>query len=617
MSRPAWATSDRLVGRLDESQVLSIQVHLRMRDEAQAEAQLAAISDPDSASYGQFLSNDDFMARYAPTSDDVAAVRAHLEANGLTVTEVPANNQYVAATGKVADIERAFGTALGSYSVRGALKRAPIGAPVVPAAIAPRVLDVLGLAEPVTFGPSNVRVGGVTSDDGTPDDTAPTLTCSEWYGSSQDTLDPSYGPGFGPLTVAPCGYKPAQLRAAYGVNALVRKGNDGTGQTVAIVDAYMSPTLLRDAQTYAANNDPDYPLASTQLTTQWAPGTPTRPQTGWYGEQTLDVEAVHAMAPGAKIAFIGAQSSNDQDLVAAINLVLANKLASIVSNSYGSPEGQANDFVIWHAIATQAGLKGVGLYFSSGDSGDEAASLGFPSADFPASLDNATAVGGTSLALDATGARVWELGWENGRSQLLPPNPDAGTDAAANEPTGVTNDAGAALFWSPGPPGAFRFGAGGGTSMVYEQPAWQKGVVPPSIANVPGAPARAVPDVAMLADPVTGFLIGETSPRSGVYSESPIGGTSLACPLFSGTMALAQQHAGHHFGFANAALYKASKKGAFRDVAPSKDPLAVAVRPGTVYTFDYAGLAIRTAPGYDDVTGLGVPNGATFFGALK
>ena len=605
LTRPAWAQSQYFVGRAPSTDGLALQVHLRLRNEAQAEAELAAISDPANKQYGKFLSDADYDAKYGPTDADIAAVRALLENNGMTVTYVPANRTYVAATATVAQAEAAFGTALGNYRVGTETRRAPMGALTLPAALQSRVAQVMGLSTPVEFAP---RLNSGVIDRGTlapavgDASPVPANACSEWFGAYPDVTDPAY-PGYPALSYAPCGYKPAQLRRAYGFEDAIRKGNDGTGVKIAIVDAYLSPTLFTDAQTYAANNDADYPLTAAQFTAQYGPpGTPSKVQTGWYGEQTLDVEAIHAMAPGATINYVGAQSANDADLVASINFIITNKLATIVSNSYGSPEAQTTDFVIWHSLATQAGLKGVGLYFSSGDDGDEVADIMIASADFPASLDNATAVGGTSLALNADGSRLFETGWETGRSELETPDADAGVATAT---------------WTPAPPGTFDFGSGGGTSNIYDQPAWQAGVVPPAIANLPGAPGRAVPDVAMLADPVTGFLVGQTSPRgTKQYKESVIGGTSLACPLFSATMALAQQHAGHAFGFANAALYKARKK-AFADVLPLASPQAVALAGGVAFTFQMAGLQIDTLVGWDNVTGIGTPDGANFLANLK
>jgi subtilase family serine protease len=111
-------------------------------------------------------------------------------------------------------------------------------------------------------------------------------------------------------------------------------------------------------------------------------------------------------------------------------------------------------------------------------------------------------------------------------------------------------------------------------------------------------------------------VVGQTPP-GGVYGEFAVGGTSLSSPLFAGVMALAQQHAKRSFGFANTLLYKESKKGAFNDVRPLASPQVVAVEPGLATTFDFDLTTIHTTIGYDDVTGLGSPNGATFLANVK
>jgi subtilase family serine protease len=90
-------------------------------------------------------------------------------------------------------------------------------------------------------------------------------------------------------------------------------GSDGSGVTVAIVDADAAPTLLSDAQMYASINDPSHALASSQFSELLAPKfnhADLCGPSGWYGEQTLDVEAVHATAPGAHILFGGAENCN-------------------------------------------------------------------------------------------------------------------------------------------------------------------------------------------------------------------------------------------------------------------------------------------------------------------
>lgn len=596
LSRPDWAKSGLWVGKVSGAERLSFQVHLRMRNEQAAAAELADISNPDSPRFGRYLSNDEFNAKYAPTEADVAQVRGYLQGQGLVVTSVPENRGFLSVEGPASQVEGAFGTQLGLYKVGADTRRAPTGALSLPASVAPRVLAVLGVATSPKMKPAHLRRSALTGPLASGRASPP---CSEWFGQLPDIFDPTLGTGWSPLTILPCGYHPGQLRQAYGFARLVRQGIDGTGTRIAIVDAFQSPTLLADAQTYAANNDPDYPLASSQFSARMAPGVPDLVDTSWFLEQSLDVEAVHAMAPGATIVYVGAQSATDLNLASAINLVLSKGLASIISNSWGSPEAAPNDFVVFHALATQAGLKGIGLYFSSGDSGDNARNFGFPNPGFPASLDNVTGVGGTSLAIGAQGTRLWESGWETGVTALDTSVVDAGV-------------------WSPAAPGQFIFGAGGGTSNVYEQPAWQKGIVPPALANIPGTPARVEPDVAMLADPVTGFVIGASDPNASPaqYSELTIGGTSVACPLFAGTMALAQQYTKHRMGFANPRLYKVHAA-AFRDILPAQNKAVAIPGGGVAATFDFPGISLHTTPGYDNVTGLGAPNGIQFLNALR
>jgi len=621
-NRPAWAVPQNLIGRVAADEHITVQVQLALHDQAAAEAELAAISDPDSARYGQFLTDEEFDAKYAPTAEDVAAVQSHLEKAGLTVKYIPGNRAFVSAEGTAVQVEKAFSTQLGLYKAGDAVKRAPIENFTVPSSLQTRVSSVMGLFQPTQYAPRSVMRGALPRASAAamvaaknphksgPNDSTGGGSCSEWYGQVADTTDPAY-PGYGPLTYAPCGYKPGNIRSGYGFTDIIRGGMDGRGQKIAIVDAFLSPTLLSDAQTYAANNDPDYPMKASQLVTLWGPGQTQPPDTGWYGEQTLDVEAAHAMAPGATIVAVAAQSAYDQDLIGAINLVVEQRLGSVISNSYGMVEqGGYIDFLAWKPVLVAAGLKGIGVYFSSGDNGDE--SVGFfgaspPSADFPASSDLVTAVGGTSMALGQTGNLMFEVGWETGASFLDPP---------------VVTDGGvqtAPATWDPAPPGFFVFGAGGGWSTVFEQPKWQKNVVPDSYAVQAGIGRRTVPDVGMLADPFTGFIIGQTDPASGTYSEGTIGGTSLACPLFAATVAVAQQHAKRHFGFANPLFYKHAN--AFRDIVPTNPPQAVALPLGdgtnAAVPFDFSGLSIKTAAGWDSVTGLGVPNGKAFLNAIK
>jgi subtilase family serine protease len=404
------------------------------------------------------------------------------------------------------------------------------------------------------------------------------------------------------------------MRSVYGIAGSVNRGVTGRGQTVAILDAFASPTLYADAAKYARLNDRGHPLLRSQFSEHVFPENAGNEDlcdaSGWYSEQSLDVEAVHAMAPGAHILYVGAADCFDSSLVQALNYVVAGRLADIVSNSYGDlgeDNIPADEIQAYNQIAIQGALEGMTINFSSGDSGDEV-TLGNtqqPEADFPASDPWLTAVGGTSLGIGKNGQRVVETGWETTKYTL-------------------TNGS-----WVPNPePTGYLYGSGGGTSRLFAEPRYQRGVVPDSLARMNqtgGNRGRVVPDISMDGDPGTGFLIGQTQtfPEGVKYDQHRVGGTSLSAPLFSGLMAVANQLDHFDHGFVNPVLYKfTSRTRAIDDVrhvtggvvrvdfvngTDDKDGTVTSVR-----TFDFQGLAIHTAPGYDNVTGLGTPDGLAF-----
>src|SRR6478752_10299191 len=153
------------------------------------------------------------------------------------------------------------------------------------------------------------------------------------------------------------------------------------------------------------------------------------------------------MSSAADILYMGARSCEDNDILAAVNSVVDNELAQIVTNSYGNagePPSKA-DIAGEHQTYVQAAAQGISVLFSSGDSGDEIANTGTRQTDYPASDPKVTAVGGTSLAVDQDGAYGFEQGWGTGKSVL--------TDGA----------------WDPNPP-AYLYGGGGGTSRLFTQP---------------------------------------------------------------------------------------------------------------------------------------------------
>jgi len=601
---PPWAKSANFKAAANPSDSIGFRVYLGWTDPAAVEALAKAVSDPGSASYGQYLTPQQFRQQFAPSQSQVNAVQSWLRSQGFRVDYTPLNNHYVAAEGSVAQAASAFGTTFGTYSVAGQTLRSPSSDVSLPTSIAGFVSGVVGLDESAALVHTNIALDAPPSAAFV---NAP--PCSTYWNEKNTTSltglpAPLQAPaGYTlPLPMAPCGYVPSQIRGVYGVADSLQ----GNGQTVAIIDAYASPTIQQDLDQWSANRG----MGSTNITQVVAPGTMNRPENkkqdpqGWYGEETLDVEAVHGMAPNAHIVYVGAPN-NYQDLDAAMNHVVDRHLASIVTNSYGFPTELLPFGFIKPQEDTllQGAIEGIGIYFSSGDNSDESMSVGYRTADWPASSPFVTAVGGTSLGVGQSNNRVIETGWGTHTSSL-------------NTTTGAWVDHG------------WLYGSGGGVSRLFAEPSYQANAVPGSVFAAQGRTGRAIPDIAAFGDPNTGYLIGQTQTFPGgvvKYSEYRIGGTSLSSPIMAGIMALADQAKGSAHGFANPAFYANATSGAFYDVLHQAGAVvrvnyvnSVDASNGLAYrlrTFDQ-GLSLKTTPGWDDITGLGTPTSA-FIGALS
>ncbi|MFC5219102.1 S53 family peptidase [Streptomyces coerulescens] len=592
-TKPSWATARTDQGATSDSARVSARVYLAGRDAAGLAAYAKAVSDPASASYGKYLNARQAQARFGATKAQVAAVRGWLRAAGLKVTGV--TQHYVAVSGDVAAAEKAFGTQLHNYTKGARTYRAPATAASVPDAVKDAVLTITGLDDAPHLASHR-------------DQLPPPETVfrnagpfSTYHGSNvAKTLPDAYGTK---VPYAVKGYTGKQLRAAYGAGK-----RTGKGVRIAITDAYASPTIAFDAATYARRNGDA--AWSTGRLRQVLPAKYTRTKecsaAGWYGEETLDVESAHAVAPGAQITYVGAASCYDEDLLDSLSKIVDKHLADIVSNSWGETEdAQTPDLAAAYDQVFQFGaVEGIGFYYSSGDDGDEVAASGVKQTDIPASSAWVTAVGGTSLAVGKGEKYLWETGW--------------GTQKASLSADGKS--------WTDFP-GAFTSGAGGGTSRTVAEPYWQKGVVPDAPAKANSADGnRVVPDIAAIADPNTGFLVGQTQTlpdgRTQAYDEYRLGGTSLAAPVVAAVQALAQEAAGKPLGFANPAIYARYGSKAYHDVTddPTGSGLAVA-RVDFVNGYDATeGLStsvrslgkdssLSAVKGYDDVTGVGTPAG--------
>ena len=276
------------------------------------------------------------------------------------------------------------------------------------------------------------------------------------------------------------GYTPAQVRKAYGYDSVLVGGvtGDGTGQTVAIVDAFDQPNMASDLhafdQLYGLPDPPSFTKVNQNGQAGPLPG-PDAPG-GWGVEESLDVEWVHAIAPMANIVVVEANSAFDSDLIqAAVATAASLPGVSAVSMSFGGGE-DPSETQLDPIFKTPAGHAGVTFLASTGDSGSPGG--------YPAYSPDVVAVGGTTLNLNSD------------------------------------NSYGSETAWS---------GSGGGLSTTEPVPAYQSSL---------GYTSRAIPDVASLADPNTGVEIYDTYDFSG---GAVIGGTSLACPTWAGLIAIANQ----------------------------------------------------------------------------
>lgn len=605
-SVPRWAVSAKDAGTAPADTTVEGEVYLKLRDAAGARNLAMAVSTPGNRLYRHPASPAAWISKFSPTTSQYQAVVSELTGEGLTITGTPASRLYVVFRGTAEQVNAAFSTTMHIYRQAGTRLAAPAKAPTLPAGVGNLISAVSldqsrlqtrpDLVSPnaVDSGSTAARAKSLAKSQGTA--TTPP-GCSDYWGQKTAKVPPAYG-GRTSYPTNICGYNAKQLRAGYNLTGLNAAGLTGAGQTVAITDAYASPTIVSDTNALAAQNGEPALTAGqfkqivpSKFYDQKACSYPS----GWQGEETLDVQAVHSIAPKSKILYVGGFNCGG-GLDMALSTVIDHKLATIVSNSWGDVgedvpadvlAGQQNIFI-------QAAGEGIGLYFSSGDNGDESAALKVAEPDFPASDPYVTAVGGTSMGIDKKGKLVVETGWGTAYQRI-----NVATDGSESY---------------AGPlPGAFGGGAGGGSSTIFAEPDYQKAIVPKSLSHG----MRVSPDVSALADPYTGFQIGvspitdDTTLATGPYENETYGGTSLASPLTAAMVALAQQATHSAIGFANPTLYTLDRyvPSLFRDVVPPKTPVAVQYTSATsghqfLITMDQD-TSLKTTKGYDDVTGMG------------
>ncbi|MEU8931228.1 S53 family peptidase [Streptomyces sp. NPDC048409] len=279
-------------------------------------------------------------------------------------------------------------------------------------------------------------------------------------------------------SASPTGYGPSDIQSAYGLTSAA--ASDGSGETVAIVDAYDDPNAAADLATYRSHyglsacttsNGCFKKVSQTGSTTSLPSA-----DSGWAGEESLDLDMVSATCPQCSILLVEAKSASDANLGTAVNEAV--KLgAKFVSNSYGGSESSSDTSY----DTSYYKHPGVAITASAGDEGY--------GAEYPAGSRYVTAVGGTALKTSSNSRGWTESVWKTSSTE----------------------------------------GTGSGCSAYDAKPTWQTDT---SCAK------RMIADVSAVADPATGVSVYDSYGADGT-GWNTYGGTSASSPIIASVYALA------------------------------------------------------------------------------
>jgi uncharacterized protein (TIGR03437 family) len=571
-----WGQTSRITAAIDNSQRTVLAGHLNPRATAAADqgpadpamplpfvmlilkpsaAQQADLShlleelqNPTSAQYHQWLTPEQYADRFGASQSDVDQLTAWLGQQGFTVKSVARGRNAIAFGGNAGQIGTAFGTEIHRYLVNGVMHYANASNPSIPAAFSEVVSAIHGLHD---FRPQ------------------PRLRHSA---KPHDNLN-----GYQQLG-------PGDIAAIYDINRIYSAGISGQGQTIVVAgDVEVNVSDIEQYRNYFGlpANNPQLMLVPNNSN----PGTcdPNSPSCD-LDEADLDLELTGSIARDATILFVYAP-----DVFDAAQYAIDQDLAKVLSISYGdcelqTPESEAQMLASW---ATQAGTEGITWFAASGDDGaadcfggDDPTTNNSLSVDMPASVPGVTGIGGTEFN---EGSGTY---WSN-------INSSGQTSALSYIPEIAWNDS-----IQDGTPTA----SGGGASVYFTKPSWQKGT------GVPDDGARDVPDVSISGSADhDGYVI-----VSGGTTQI-IGGTSVGPPQFAGIAALLNQYlitngyqSSAGLGNINPELYTLQgASGVFHDITQGNN----IVKPcNSTRNCTAAAIGYDAGVGYDLVTGIGTPD---------
>ncbi|HZZ28747.1 MAG TPA: S53 family peptidase [Pirellulales bacterium] len=304
-------------------------------------------------------------------------------------------------------------------------------------------------------------------------------------------------------TAGPTGFTPAQIRQAYGFNSITFPGGvkaTGSGTTIAIVDAFSSPTIAADLKAFDAQfgipDPPSFRIVNQNGSSNSAQLPPANAD--WSVEISLDVEWAHSIAPGASILLVETANNSTANLMAGDIYAKSQPGVVVVSNSWGGGEG-LGESTLDSSFTTPSGHAPVQFVFSAGDTGAPAS--------YPSASPNVLSVGGSSLKLTPNNSISSQVVWNDGPG-----------DAGGGGESAIVN--GVPLESVP--------------NYQYQDTATNAGLLP----TLTG---RGTPDVSYNADPNTGFAVRDAAVFGATTPWEIIGGTSAGAPQWSALIAIADQ----------------------------------------------------------------------------
>jgi subtilase family serine protease len=472
---------------------------------------LADQLNPASPNYHQWLTSEQFGARFGLSASDISKVSAWLTSQGFKITSVAKSSTFITFNGTVAQVQQAFGTTIHNVSLNGEQHITNLTEPTLPSAIANVVLAVTGLND-FRLKPRS-RARNATS------------------GSLQPLFNSTGTTG----TVH--NIAPGDLYTIYSYPPASSNIN-GTGITIAV----MGQTQIRTTDVAAFQAAAGLPSKTPTLTlvpTSNNPGIVA----GDIDEGQIDVEWSGASAPGANINFVYSTDVISDSLTYAVDA--SPTIAPIITISYGGCEsGFGASFVnTINQLLQMANAKGITVMSSSGDDGaTDCDTSGIASegltVDFPSSSPYATSAGGTQFSADVSNASTyWNSSNAANNSSAIKYIPEVPWNETGTTAPPVGLDAGGA--------------GGGGASGFFSKPTWQVG------AGVPNDSSRDVPDVSLNAAAMhDGYVVcSQGSCTNGFLSSNGqpnvFGGTSFVAPGLAGILAMVEQHLGTTGGLGN------------------------------------------------------------------